>query len=56
MKIYVHNQGIILAGKAWEVRQKLKEYGKSYQLVSEWVEGNKQMTASSNPLPFVKKY
>ncbi|WP_428909002.1 Z-ring formation inhibitor MciZ [Niallia sp. Krafla_26] len=38
MKIYVHEKGITLTGKAWEVRQKLKEYRKSFELVSDWVE------------------
>jgi hypothetical protein len=42
MKIYVYDKGVILSGKAWEVRQKLKEYGKDYQLVSDWIENNKQ--------------
>jgi hypothetical protein len=42
MKIYVHDKGVILSGKVWEVRQKLKEYGKDYQLVSDWVESTKQ--------------
>ena len=38
MKIYVHDKGVILSGKAWEIRQKLKEYGKShFQFVSDWV-------------------
>ena len=42
MKIYVHDKGVILSGKAWEIVQKLKEYGKNHQLVSDWVENNKQ--------------
>ncbi len=37
MNIYVHEKGILLTGKAWEVRQKLKEYGKCYEYVSDWV-------------------
>lgn len=46
MKIYVHDKGVILSGKAWEIRQKLKEYGKDYQLVSDWVENTKQNPTS----------
>jgi hypothetical protein len=38
MKIYVHEKGIILVGKGWEVLQKLKEYNKDYATVSDWVE------------------
>jgi len=42
MKVYVHEKGIILAGKAWEVLQKLKEYNKDYHFVSEWVQKTQQ--------------
>jgi hypothetical protein len=38
MKIYIHGQGIILAGKAWEIKRTLKEYGKQHKLVKDWVE------------------
>ncbi|ARK29486.1 hypothetical protein BkAM31D_06235 [Halalkalibacter krulwichiae] len=37
MKIYVHNQGVIMAGKAWEIKAKLKQAQKSYHLVEDWV-------------------
>jgi hypothetical protein len=37
MKIYVHDQGITLAGKAWEIKQKLKEYEKQHKLVKDWI-------------------
>jgi hypothetical protein len=38
MKIYVHNEGIILVGKGWEIVQKLKEYNKYYSSVSDWIQ------------------
>ena len=38
MNIYVHEKGIILTGKAWEIRQKLKEYANHFHFVSDWVE------------------
>jgi hypothetical protein len=38
MKVYVHNQGIILVGKGWEVVQKLKEYNRYYSSVSDWIQ------------------
>ncbi|MEH7273430.1 Z-ring formation inhibitor MciZ [Neobacillus vireti] len=38
MKVYVHDKGIILVGKGWEIIQKLKEYNKNYSTVAEWVE------------------
>lgn len=37
MKVYVHEKGIIMAGKAWEIRQKLKEYQRQYTYLAEWV-------------------
>jgi hypothetical protein len=37
MKVYVHEKGIILVGKGWEIVQKLKEYNKEYITVSDWV-------------------
>jgi hypothetical protein len=42
MKVYVHDKGVILVGKGWEVLQKLKEYNKEYVTVSEWVDHVKQ--------------
>ena len=38
MKVYVYHNGFIMAGKAWEIKQKLKEYSKEYVLVKEWTE------------------
>ena len=37
MKVYVHEKGIILVGKGWEVLQKLKEYNKEYHTVADWM-------------------
>lgn len=38
MKLYVHDKGVILVGKAWEIRQKLKEYNQHYHLLYDWVQ------------------
>jgi len=38
MKVYVHEKGIILVGKGWEIVQKLKEYNKEYSTVAQWLE------------------
>ncbi|MEH7110504.1 MULTISPECIES: Z-ring formation inhibitor MciZ [Bacillaceae] len=38
MKVYVHDNGVILVGKGWEVVQKLKEYNKEFATVSEWLQ------------------
>lgn len=38
MKIYVHDKGMVMVGKAWEIRQKLLEYRRHYQLLKEWIE------------------
>ncbi|MBS4173352.1 Z-ring formation inhibitor MciZ [Bacillus sp. FJAT-49736] len=37
MKIYVHSKGITLSGKAWEIREQLKQYGKDFFYVMEWI-------------------
>lgn len=42
MKVYVHEKGIILVGKGWEVLQKLKEYNKEYVLVTDWIQNVNQ--------------
>lgn len=38
MKVYVHEKGFTIAGKGWEVVQKLKEYNELYYSVSEWIQ------------------
>lgn len=38
MKIYVYNNGFMMAGKAWEIKKKLKEYSSQYKLVKDWTE------------------
>ncbi|MCP8966966.1 Z-ring formation inhibitor MciZ [Ectobacillus ponti] len=38
MKIYVFPNRIVMAGKAWEIRNKLREYSKAYKTVAEWME------------------
>jgi hypothetical protein len=45
MNIYVHEKGILLAGKAWEIRKKLKEYAEDYQFISDWVESYSENTS-----------
>jgi hypothetical protein len=36
MKIYLLEKGIVLVGKAWEVREKLKEYSRKYETIEQW--------------------
>lgn len=38
MKAYVRSNGIVLTGKAWEIRYMLKKYRKNYIFVKDWVE------------------
>ncbi|WP_084820386.1 Z-ring formation inhibitor MciZ [Mesobacillus campisalis] len=38
MKVYVYRNGFTMSGKAWEIRQKLREYSKEYVLVKDWTE------------------
>jgi hypothetical protein len=37
MKVIVHPKSVIISGKAWEVKEKLKEYSKQYKYVEEWI-------------------
>ncbi|MBM7584429.1 hypothetical protein JOC86_000966 [Bacillus pakistanensis] len=41
MKIILHEKRIILVGKAWEIREKLKQYGQQYEHVAEWIHATK---------------
>lgn len=38
MKIYGHDKGFILVGKASEIQQKLAEYRRQFDLLKDWVE------------------
>ncbi|GIN38260.1 MULTISPECIES: Z-ring formation inhibitor MciZ [Heyndrickxia] len=37
MRIYIQKNGIVLSGKAWEIREQLKYYSKQYQFVYDWI-------------------
>ncbi|ANF37152.1 Z-ring formation inhibitor MciZ [Bacillus velezensis] len=37
MKVYRKDKSIVLVGKAWEVRAKLKEYGRTFRYVGDWI-------------------
>ncbi|WP_456274154.1 Z-ring formation inhibitor MciZ [Bacillus sp. AK031] len=49
MKVIVHPKRIIISGKAWEVKEKLKEYSKQYKYVEEWT---KAAAAQNSKLGF----
>ncbi|MCM3760347.1 Z-ring formation inhibitor MciZ [Alkalihalobacillus oceani] len=38
MNIYVHQHGVVLTGKAWEIKAKLKELRHSYPTVESWLQ------------------
>jgi hypothetical protein len=42
MKVYVHDFGITLAGKGWEILQKLKDYNKDFVTVADGVQNTAQ--------------
>ena len=50
MKVYVYGNGFIMSGKAWEIKQKLKVYGKEYVLVKDWVEAVSKSVPRSQKL------
>jgi hypothetical protein len=37
LEVVVGKDRIILVGKAWEVRAKLKEYSRKHETVKEWI-------------------
>ncbi|KPB03038.1 Z-ring formation inhibitor MciZ [Bacillus sp. CHD6a] len=37
MKVYVRPNNIVLVGKAWEIRNKLKEYSHRHVYVKTWI-------------------
>ncbi|WP_096201063.1 Z-ring formation inhibitor MciZ [Bacillus sp. FJAT-45350] len=40
MKIYVKENGITFAGKAWEIKAALKKYMTTYETIKEWTNHN----------------
>ncbi|WP_248560271.1 Z-ring formation inhibitor MciZ [Niallia sp. NCCP-28] len=36
--MYLHNKGIVYSGKAWQIKYLLKQYGKQYTYVKEWID------------------
>ncbi|RUQ26535.1 Z-ring formation inhibitor MciZ [Peribacillus cavernae] len=51
MKIYVLDKGVVLAGKGWEIKQKLKEYQDRYVYVNDWI----QDVQGQGSLPALKR-
>jgi Mother cell inhibitor of FtsZ len=41
LKVIAEKDRIILVGKAWEIREKLKQYNQTYSTVKEWIEANR---------------
>ncbi|WP_099360606.1 Z-ring formation inhibitor MciZ [Fredinandcohnia onubensis] len=42
MKIVIGENRVVLVGKAWEIRAKLKEYSRSYRTVQDWIDQRKE--------------
>ncbi|ADU30043.1 Z-ring formation inhibitor MciZ [Evansella cellulosilytica] len=50
MRKYDRTNGIILAGKAWEIREYLKKMKKRYETVYDWCSHSKKVhTAAATP-------
>lgn len=50
MKVYMRENGIIISGKAWEIREYLKQQMKKYQTLKEWSQSSKyHWTAADTP-------
>ncbi|MCA1058247.1 Z-ring formation inhibitor MciZ [Rossellomorea aquimaris] len=41
MKVIAEKDRIILVGKAWEIKAKLKQYSQHFSTVKEWIESNR---------------
>ncbi|WP_170007546.1 Z-ring formation inhibitor MciZ [Bacillus fonticola] len=50
MKVYIHEKGVVLAGKAWQIRHLLQQYRRQYNTVDEWIKGRKE-DIRTNELP-----
>ncbi|AJI32726.1 MULTISPECIES: Z-ring formation inhibitor MciZ [Bacillus cereus group] len=42
MKVYILPNRVTLVGKVWQIRHKLKQYGKEYTTVQEWITASKK--------------
>ncbi|MCB5239887.1 MULTISPECIES: Z-ring formation inhibitor MciZ [Niallia] len=40
MKVYIREKGIVLTGKAWEIRYILKKYQTEFTYVKDWINAN----------------
>ncbi|WP_409301512.1 Z-ring formation inhibitor MciZ [Peribacillus sp. SCS-155] len=48
MKVYVLDNGFVMAGKAWEIRNKLRELKNKYGYVSEWINARPKPDSPQN--------
>jgi hypothetical protein len=48
VKIHLHDQGVYMVGKAWEIRKKLQEYSECYETVADWITDEKTSRRSKN--------
>ncbi|WP_456278432.1 Z-ring formation inhibitor MciZ [Bacillus sp. AK128] len=55
MKIHLHKQGIYMAGKAWEIQSKLKEYSQHYDTISDWITDERLAKRKSKVIPISTK-
>ena len=43
MQIHIEENKIVLVGKAWEIREKLKEYSQKYHSVHQWIDAHSSL-------------
>ena len=48
MKVYILPNRVTLVGKSWQIRHKLKQYGKEYTTVQEWITATKSKRLSTS--------
>ncbi|WP_042346210.1 Z-ring formation inhibitor MciZ [Bacillus massiliigorillae] len=47
MHVHVEENKVLLVGKAWEIREKLKEYSRIYNSVQQWIDAQSTFTTSN---------
>ncbi|RSK27720.1 Z-ring formation inhibitor MciZ [Bacillus sp. HMF5848] len=55
MRIYRTPSSIMLAGKAWEIRAKLKVYAKEFETVQQWIQAGDYENTKIIPFPTTKQ-
>ncbi|TDQ41613.1 Z-ring formation inhibitor MciZ [Aureibacillus halotolerans] len=57
MKIIIRSTSIVCSGKAWEIRETLKQYNKQFTYVTDWIaSASKPTNAQTSKLENVQNF